>query len=867
MRTLAFLIGFSLCALAQNPNTAKFPTSVATDQDLLVGKDLSSSTLTAGIGAGDTAIPVADGTKFTGYEVVTIDQEQILICSVNANTLNVCSGGRGFGGTTAATHSNGAQVRGNIVAWHHNQLAAEIKAIESNIGSPMAAALGDLIVRRDSATQLTIGPACSTAKPCNIRFGSTTTRITTNAVVTLTSGTGTAYVYVTSAGVLTVGHNVTLACDSHCTAVSGVTTWPADVIPLWRIDAVSGAWDTGGGLDFRAFLANRVITTGVGLSMTGDQITVDSASVPFKGAGYAASKAIATNANGDLVAVSGNATDCVLVNGTSAACGGSGAVTSVFGRTGAVVAQTGDYSFSQISGTVANSQIASGVDATKIGSGTVSNTVFGYLANVVSDIQTQLNGKAATSHTHTLGGDVTGDIASTTVGKLQGRAVASTAPSDAQALVWSASNSQWQPGTVSGSGATMASALGDLTVRRDSATQLTIGPACSASTPCNIRFGSTTTRITASAVVTLTSGTGTAYVYVTSAGVLTVGHNVTLACDSHCTAVSGVTTWPADVIPLWRIDAVSGAWDSGGGLDYRAFQSNSVYSAGTGLTQTGNQFIVDSASVPFKGSGYAASKALAADSSGNVVAVSGSDTNCVLVNGTSAACGSGGGVSYFDHTVFHEVEEFCGTTDAAVAIGTQTRWGTAGIGGGSAIAAANTGDAKNICTARLGTGSSVGQGTGFYEYPTGQIANPNTNYLWQVEYIFALEYSNTNIRIRVGLADQANTITPSNFVGLRFDTNAGDTAFMYQTCASGTCTTTSSGVTPATMTYYRVRMRGTATGTWAFCLNACSSETTINTNVPTAALTPAVMIATDTTAGKYMQVDKFEIQRTGLSRY
>jgi hypothetical protein len=331
--------------------------------------------------------------------------------------------------------------------------------------------------------------------------------------------------------------------------------------------------------------------------------------------------------------------------------------------------------------------------------------------------------------------------------------------------------------------------------------------------------------------------------------------------------VSGVTTWPDESIPLWRIDAVSGVWDSGGGLDYRAFISSRSITAGTGIVITGNQIAADSASIPFKGAGYAASKALATDASGNVVAVSGADSNCVLVNGTSTTCGSGGGVSYFDHTVFHEVEEFCGTTDAGIAIGTQTRWGTAGIGGGTAIASPNTEDARNICTARLGTGSSVGQGTGFYEYPTGQIANPNTNYLWQVEYIFALEYSNTNIRIKVGLTDQANTITPANFIGVRFDTNAGDTAFMYQACASGTCTTTSSGVTPATMTYYRVRMRGTATGAWAFCLNACSSETTINTNVPTAALTPAVMIATDTTSGKYMRVDKFEIQRTGLTRY
>ena len=49
----------------------------------------------------------------------------------------------------------------------------------------------------------------------------------------------------------------------------------------------------------------------------------------------------------------------------------AGAVSSVFGRTGAVVAATNDYSFSQISGTAAAAQIPS-LDASKITTGTLS---------------------------------------------------------------------------------------------------------------------------------------------------------------------------------------------------------------------------------------------------------------------------------------------------------------------------------------------------------------------------------------------------------------------------------------------------------------------------------------------------------------
>ncbi|MGD0015259.1 MAG: hypothetical protein ABSD56_12690, partial [Bryobacteraceae bacterium] len=67
-----------------------------------------------------------------------------------------------------------------------------------------------------------------------------------------------------------------------------------------------------------------------------------------------------------------------------------GQVASVFGRTGAVTAASGDYSFSQISGSVTNAQLAAGIDATKIGAGTVNNAIFGYLASLSGDVQTQL---------------------------------------------------------------------------------------------------------------------------------------------------------------------------------------------------------------------------------------------------------------------------------------------------------------------------------------------------------------------------------------------------------------------------------------------------------------------------------------------
>ncbi|GAG34117.1 unnamed protein product, partial [marine sediment metagenome] len=89
----------------------------------------------------DTVIPVADGSQFVAYSVVTIQDEQIAICSIDTNDLNVCSGGRGFSWTNAAQHLIGVLVRMNTVSWHHNQLAAELKAIETELGINMGGVL------------------------------------------------------------------------------------------------------------------------------------------------------------------------------------------------------------------------------------------------------------------------------------------------------------------------------------------------------------------------------------------------------------------------------------------------------------------------------------------------------------------------------------------------------------------------------------------------------------------------------------------------------------------------------------------------------------------------------------------------------
>jgi hypothetical protein len=360
---------------------------------------------------------------------------------------------------------------------------------------------------------------------------------------------------------------------------------------------------------------------------------------------------------------------------------GAGAVSTVFGRTGVVTAQSGDYSFSQISGAVTDSQVGAGISAAKLGAGTVGNTAFGHLANVTSDLQTQLNSKVGAASALT--GDLSGTLASTIVSGIQSRAISATAPKNGQVLAWNAMNSRWEPQNASaagaggysasftgqtmvtipgvthqlgtanvqvgcydtstvpnarvqpnsvavnpsnfdvtitfvavqtgrcvvtaggggaGGGASMASQLGDLGVLWTSATVLTVGPNCSSSVPCNVRLGSNVVRFINPAMVTLTGGTGAAYVYIDQNGVLTVGHNLTLSCTAPCTAVSGVNSFPLNSLPLYSWSASGGSWDTTGGIDKRAVLSTKLLTAGTGIVTlesgSSTNVSVDAAVVP-----------------------------------------------------------------------------------------------------------------------------------------------------------------------------------------------------------------------------------------------------------------------------
>jgi hypothetical protein len=130
------LLSALVCAFSY-AQTAVFPGAVATDAALKVTKNGVKTALRAGAAVGDSVITVADCSAVTANMLLTISRKEIVsVTSVGSGCALTVA--RGFDGTSAVSHSSGAEVAQYPTAWERNSLKNEIIAMQQALGPNLA---------------------------------------------------------------------------------------------------------------------------------------------------------------------------------------------------------------------------------------------------------------------------------------------------------------------------------------------------------------------------------------------------------------------------------------------------------------------------------------------------------------------------------------------------------------------------------------------------------------------------------------------------------------------------------------------------------------------------------------------------------
>lgn len=408
----------------------------------------------------------------------------------------------------------------------------------------------------------------------------------------------------------------------------------------------------------------------------------------------------------------------------------------------------------------------------------------------------------------------------------------------------------------------------DLQVTRTSSTVLNIAAG-------SARIGSVTTAYSA-ATATLSGSvaSSTAYVYVSSAGILTVGHNgaATVTC-SGCTTATGVSAFPSDSLPVATATYTSSAWDVSGISDKRAFLSRSPVASGDGIALTyaptgATTVSTDSATVPRYSTGSGVPSASCTQGRDFYLdTAAGTLYQCIATNTWAA-------VVRPDNSVFTLLDEFCGTATQQFDL----NWTLIGNGNDSTY---DQSSFDRPCVTNVNsTGANATSGLVLRYGLTNDATNFGIMDGWTtktgMEFIFIFRTEEIGqTKFRVGLTSAMAEAQPANGIFVEYNNNTtctttgSDTTWKYYTRASSV-SSSATGPSVAAYTWYKVRIRSTTVGTWLFSVStnggAYSAEQSLSTNVPTAKLAPFFQEVSCDANYARMWMDYFSAQVTGVSR-
>jgi len=293
--------------------------------------------------------------------------------------------------------------------------------------------------------------------------------------------------------------------------------------------------------------------------------------------------------------------------------------------------------------------------------------------------------------------------------------------------------------------------------------------------------------------------------------------------------------------------------------------AQSAGGSGGGDVSSNTSTSVDGEIALFSGSGgktiqRATGSGVAKITNGVLSTVTGSALDCVKVDGTSGACGTGGSSDPFDRSVARWVEEFASGLATAGNVGS-LGWTFSNNNGSSSVSLLE-GEADHPGIVKVKTGTTSGNDSSMAlrnGIGVNDIARFDNTAGWEFQWLVRPTQV-TDVAHWIGLGAYGQPFASSGSIAVKFDTNASDATWIFQNC-NGTCGTAASTVTPVAGTWYLIRIRSLVAGTILFSVNG-ESEVSISSNLPTATLSPGISVRTRTAAESSLDVDWFAGQMT-----
>jgi len=367
----------------------------------------------------------------------------------------------------------------------------------------------------------------------------------------------------------------------------------------------------------------------------------------------------------------------------------------------------------------------------------------------------------------------------------------------------------------SSTGAQLAAA--DYTPTRTSATVLTL-PAIAANAMAVGGSYACPSAIASGATFTVSSGTGTLWVALSSDCTVRVRHNVVGSCSAGCTAVASASGFdPADK-PLYEWVVTSGSLATTGTLKLTPYSS----------------------------------QALAA----------GANCSLATVNGVQTiSCG--GSFGPIEGTTSYLMDDFMSGNCGANQYHGTTQLRSFSNSGGDSVSCTSGVVANHPGVVRITTGATSGNDSALH---SNQASTPIGGF-FTLRFLVSLT-SAANVELDLGFMD--NTAGSDNNA-CKIEKASADTNWFFVCKNGGTQTRTDSGVAVAAeWRAFQVRRVdastiGFRTATTLDGLTG-AAETTITTNLPTANLSIVFRLGTTTTAAKSLDLDFFDLRHTGLAR-